>query len=106
MNNIDRSLQLLIADILSSDIYHAYMVQLERVKAQPGLKAQIDEYRVRNLELQANGRTTFEELDNFEREYAGFRDNPVVEDFLAAELAFCRMMQEINLRLTEAVHFE
>lgn len=30
----------------------------------------------------------------------------MVSDFLAAELAFCRMMQDINLRLTEALHFE
>ncbi len=106
MNNIDRSLQLLIADVLASDIYQEYTRQRDLVKAQPGLKAQIDEYRVRNLELQINGRTTFEELDNFERKYAGLRDNPLVGDFLAAELAFCRMMQDINLRLTEAIHFE
>lgn len=106
MNNIDRSLQLLIADVLASDIYQEYTRQCDRVKAEPGLKAQIDEYRVRNLELQTNGRTTFEELDNFERKYAGLRDNPLVGDFLAAELAFCRMLQDINLRLTEAIHFE
>lgn len=106
MNNIDRSLQLLIADILASDVYHAYVRQCDRVNEQPGLKRQIDEFRTRNLELQTNGMTTFGEIDRFEREYAEFRDNPLVEDFLSAELAFCRMMQDINRRLTEAIHFQ
>ena len=45
-------------------------------------------------------------LEAFEREYANFREEPLVSEFLAAELAFCRMMQDINLHLTEAVHFE
>ncbi|MCM1102380.1 MAG: YlbF family regulator [Clostridium sp.] len=106
MNNIDRSLQLLIADILASEVYRDYKEQCDRVNARSGLKAQIDEFRTRNLELQTNGMTTFEEIDNFERQYAELRDDPLVADFLAAELAFCRMMQDINLRITEAIHFQ
>lgn len=106
MNNIDRSLQQLTDDILASDIYRAYKLQCARIKEQPELKKQVDEYRARNLELQTNETTTFEQIDRFEREYAGFRDIPLVADFLAAELAFCRLMQDINLRLTEAINFE
>lgn len=106
MDSIDRSLQQLITDILASDIYHAYDVQRNLVNEQPELKAQIDTFRRRNLELQTSEYTTFEQIDSFEREYAEFRENPLVSDFLAAELAFCRLMQDINLRLTEAMHFE
>ena len=106
MDNIDKSLQQLIADILSSDIYHAYDVQRNLVKQQPELKAQIDEYRALNLQLQTNENTTFEQIDQFEREYASFRENKLVSDFLAAELSFCRLLQDINMRLTDAMHFE
>lgn len=106
MSSIDSSLQQLIADILASDIYHAYDVQRNRVNEQPELKKQIDEFRARNLELQTSETTTFAQIDSFEREYAGFRENPLVDEFLKAELAFCRMMQDINLRLTDAMHFE
>lgn len=106
MDRIERSLQQLIADILASDIYHAYDVQRNLVNAQPELKAQIDSFRARNLELQTNENTTFEQIDSFEQEYAQFRENPLVSNFLAAELAFCRLLQDINLRLTEAMHFE
>ncbi len=105
-DNIERSLQQLIADILASPVYHKYDEQRHLVNARPELKEQIDAYRARNLELQTNDNTTFEQIDQFEREYADFRENPLVENFLSAELAFCRLIQEVNLRLTEAMHFE
>lgn len=105
-NGIDQALKQLIDHILDSEVYREYHTQLERVKEDPELKAQIDEYRMRNYKLQTNADTAFEQIDWFEKEYAGFRDNPIVSDFLAAELAFCRMMQNINMRLTEAMHFE
>ena len=36
-----------------------------------------------------------DELDRFQQEYESFRDIPMVRDFLAAELAYCRTLQEI-----------
>ena len=32
--------------------------------------------------------------------------NPLVDEFLNAELDFCRMIQEINGKIVEAVNFE
>lgn len=104
--SIDEALKQLIDRILHSKIYQEYDRQRIRAKEDPELKAQIDEYRRRNYELQTNADTAFEQIDWFEKEYAGFRDNPIVSDFLAAELAFCRMMQDIHIRMTEAMDFE
>ena len=42
----------------------------------------------------------------FEQEYEKFRENPLVDDFLRAELAFCRMMQEVYVLLADEVDFE
>lgn len=106
MDKIDYSLQQLIAAILSSDVYRRYDVQRIRVNSMPELKEQIDNFRAKNLELQTDENTTMDQLDSFERQYAELRTNPIVDDFLAAELAFCRMMQDINMRLTDAMHFE
>lgn len=106
MDKIDQSLQQLIEDILASDIYRAYDEQRKLVNEQPELKAQIDAYRIRNFELQNSENINFEQIDQFEREYASFRENRLVADFLAAELAFCRLWQDIGARLTEAMHFE
>ena len=106
MSNIDRAMNQLILAIRESDTYREYLTQLEKVKAYPDLKKQIDDYRARNFELQTSSDVRFEQIDQFEKEYEGFRENPFVSDFLAAELAFCRMMQDINIRITEAMHFE
>ena len=72
------------------------------------LRERIDEYRIRNFELQnsAYAEDLLDKMEAFEREYEKFRENPLVEGFLDAELAFCRMMQEIEVKLTEAVDFE
>jgi len=56
--------------------------------------------------LQTSKDTNFDKIDQFTRENEAFRENPLVSDFLAAELAFCRMMQEIDVKLAEAMDFE
>lgn len=105
-SKIQESLQKLITDILDSQIYQEYQKQLALAKEQPELKAKIDEFRTRNLELQAGEHTTFEQLDSFEREYENFREDPLVDEFLAAELALCRMIQKLNRVLVESIDFE
>lgn len=62
--------------------------------------------RTRNFELQTSKDTNFDKIDQFTRENEAFRENPLVSDFLAAELAFCRMMQEIGLYVTDQMKFE
>ncbi len=106
MNTIDIALDRLVGAILDSAEYREYDKQRNRVNQYPELKAQIDEYRKKNFELQTSEENVFEKLSQLEKEYADLRENPMVSDFLTAELAFCRMMQDINLRLTEALHFE
>ncbi len=107
MSKIDSAIEQLVAEILNTEEYHAYDEQRNKVKQFPELKAKIDEYRERNYLIQiSEDGNTLEKLEAFEREYSDFRENPLVNDFLAAELAFCRMMQDVNLRITEAVHFE
>ncbi|MBQ2803771.1 MAG: YlbF family regulator [Lachnospiraceae bacterium] len=106
MNNVQKAANQMIDAIKASDIYQEYEKQLAVVKAQPELKHQIDEFRRRNYELQNSADCAFDKLEQFEQEYEEFRENPLVSDFLAAELAFCRMMQEVNIRIIGAMHFE
>ncbi len=106
MYNLDNATDEFIAAILKSEVYLNYTRELAKVKSQPELKAQIDEYRKRNYEFQCSADNDFGKLDRFEKEYEEFRANPLVADFLAAELALCRMMQRINARITEGLNFE
>ena len=105
MKRSGRLLRLMKA-FLNSDVYQEYRRQLAEVKKVPDLKAQIDEYRARNYELQQSPDYAFDKMEQFQREYKSFRENPLVSDFLAAELAFCRLVQGIESRLVEHIDFE
>ena len=48
----------------------------------------------------------FDRIDEFEREYEQLRENPVVEEYLQAELAVCRMIQEINMQIADAIDLD
>lgn len=104
--NVNQAVEQMVQAIRNTDAYLEYQKQLARVKEQPELKRQIDEFRTRNFELQTSKDTSFDKLDQFTRENEAFRENPLVSDFLAAELAFCRMMQQIGLYVTDQMHFE
>ena len=105
---VQKALEQLAQAIKDSDIYREYRRQSEKVDNTGDMREKIDEYRVRNFELQNSVQTEdlLDKLDAFEREYEKFREDPLVEEFLDAELAFCRMMQEIDVTLAEAMDFE
>ena len=106
MRNMEDAVQGFIDAIKSSGEYQDYTREKEKVKQFPELKEQIDEYRRRNYEMQNSSDTVFENIEEFEKEYADLWEKPLAADFLAAELAFCRMMQEVNLKVTESLDFE
>ena len=105
---VQEALEQLAQAVKESEVYREYRRQSERVDNAGDMREKIDEYRVRNFELQNSVQTEdlLDKLDDFEREYERFREDPLVEEFLDAELAFCRMMQEIDVKLAEAMDFE
>ena len=105
---VQEALGQLAQAIRDSEIYREYRRQSERVDNAGNMREKIDEYRIRNFELQNSAYTEdlLDKMEAFEREYEKFREDPLVEEFLDAELAFCRMMQEIDVKLAEAVDFE
>ena len=102
------SLQEFIEQIQRSSVYTEYMRQRDRLREFPDLKKQVDEYRQKNfiLQTQTYPEQLFDEIDRFQKEYETFRENTVVHDFLAAELALCRMMQNINYELVKAISID
>lgn len=106
MSTVDIALNQLSAAILETKEYKEYDLQRNRVKEDPSLKEQIDEFRKQNYELQVSADNAFEKMEEFERKYSDFWEDEMVADFLSAELALCRMMQQVSLRLTEALDFE
>lgn len=96
------------AKIQETDIYRKYCYEKERIKKQPDLYEKVNEYRLKTFELQNNTDQDqlFDKMDEYEREYEKFRENPVVEGFLQAELGFCRMMQDLNNLIMDHLDFE
>ena len=94
--------------IMTSDTYRQYYYQREKIKKQPELYEKVNEFRQRNFDLQneTDSDDMLDRMEAFEREYEKFRENPLVADFLRAELAFCRMMQEVYVLLADEVDFE
>lgn len=108
MMEVQEALEQLAQAVKESEVYREYRRQSERVDNAGDMREKIDEYRVRNFELQNSVQTEdlLDKMDDFEREYEKFREDPLVEEFLDAELAFCRMMQDIDVKLAEAMDFE
>lgn len=106
MSKIDQALEHLIETVLESDEYREFDARRNEIKRYPELKARLDEFRERNFLLQMSDNNAFDKMEQLEREYEDIIENSMVSEFLEAELSFCRMMQDINLRLTEALNFE
>ena len=106
MNTIDSALAALEDAILNSPEYREYDKQRNIIKQHPEVKAKLDDFRRQNFLFQTGTDNALEQMEQFERQYADFREQPMVSEFLAAELAFCRMMQDINLRLTDHIEFD
>lgn len=102
----EKKLKEFIETLLSTSEYREYAKYRDELRALPKLKAQVDEYRAKNFELQLDQNAPFEQIEAFEREYVSFRNEPLVDDFLRNELALCRLMQQINREITEALDFD
>ncbi len=94
-----------IVKLKKTKVYLEYEVQKNRLCEQPELKQRVDDYRRRNYEIQTRAyqENIFDEMERFQRESEHLRDIPLVHDFLAAELALCRMIQKVTNTIVEAV---
>ncbi len=94
--------------VRDTEAYKKYYYQLETLKQNPELYQQVNEFRKHNFEIQNTTQVDelFDKMDSFEKEYERFCENPIVDDFLRAELAFCRMMQEATIFITEELDFQ
>jgi cell fate (sporulation/competence/biofilm development) regulator YlbF (YheA/YmcA/DUF963 family) len=108
MKSVESCTEDLINSILESDEYVEFRTVRERLRGEPDLHRQINDFRVHIFEVQ-NSR---EPLDMYEeqrrlcRDYEEFRKNPLVNDFLQAELGVCRLIQQIADQITKAVDLD
>ncbi len=103
----------LVAVLRESETYQEYQNQLERIKEQPELFERVNAFRMKNFRLQnAEGEEGMsagylaEQMDELDREYEELTMIPLADDFLKAETAFCRMMQDMNMHIIRNLEFQ
>ena len=108
MDSIDVRLDALIDAVLSSEEYRRYRALQEQISLEPEKEKAINNFRRRNYLLQRNKDNIdlFDEIDKLEQEFREFRKEPLVEEYLSAELSVCRLVQKINRKLMEQVNFD
>ncbi|MDD2970638.1 MAG: YlbF family regulator [Lachnospiraceae bacterium] len=108
VTELDKEIQVFVQRVKETDTYRNYILQRDKIDRQPDLKKKIDEFRKRNFELQ-NGDDSedlFDKIDAFQEESEKFREDPMVDAFLTAELEFCRMMQKVYTTISDSLGFE
>lgn len=109
LENLKAATMNLVTAMKNTEIYKVYKMQCSKINRQLDLKQRVDEYRQRNFDIQngtLSGEEIFQAQEKLMAEYADILENPLITDFLAAELEFCRMVQNVNLQMTEALDFE
>lgn len=105
MKKVARCTQELTDAIRSSQAYMDFERVKEEIGKNPELRAQLNQFRRKNYELQneKSGSDWYEVVENFEKQNEEFRKNPLVEEFLSNELELCRMIQKINQAIVDVV---
>lgn len=107
MSEIDAEVKQLIEAVKKSKTFEEYDKQKNILKADPDLKAQVDNYRREVFELQnSNDGNARERMEAFAEKYSDFVELPKVSAFLDAEVNLCKMMQELTHRVVDSLEFE
>ncbi len=107
-NHMRSAIMTFVQEVKQSEVYSNYSLQLKRMKERPELYGKVNEFRKKNFDIQnsESPENVMERLEDLEREYAWLREDALVEDFLQAELAFCRMMQEVDVLVVRELDFQ
>lgn len=108
MNQIQTCTNDLIQAILNSEEYLHFCEIRDLVAKEADLREKINAFRQHVFETQNSPHPLdmYEEQIRLCKEYDEFRKNPLVEEFLKAELRVCRIVQEITMALAEQINLD
>lgn len=92
--------------IRNTETYKKYQEQCRELQPYPELRRQINRYREDTYALQNSEGDIFDKIDEYDREYSDFRSNPLVENYLQAELKMVRMLQRIYGSIAEMTNLD
>lgn len=108
MNRVDEGVGLLAEALKESSEYQKYQEMRAKIHQDSEKERQVNEFR-KKVYLLPNSREQmdlFTEMERLQEESAPLLAQPDVSEYLAAELALCRMVQHINYRLMQEIDFD
>ncbi len=108
MIEVEDELQRFIDAVRDSKTYREYDTARAVLKRDEALMEKVNAYRRKNFEMQNSDETEDleERLEQYWMDNLELTDEPRVKRFLQAELALCRMLQEVTDRLVGSLNFE
>lgn len=105
MDAVNKSVQQLLKEIRKSEVYREYRKQEELLSKDEELKARVDRFRADNYRLQTetDKELFLAKVQEVEKESDELSKIPQANAYLAAELAFCQMMQIVCRDLTMGI---
>ncbi len=106
MDKVQMCVDSLIEAIKEGEAYQHYVECEEKLKEEPELREEIDRFRTEVYLLNNSedcSEDLFEKIDQFERDHREFRKNPLVNEFLEAELDVCKLLQRVSNRIQSGV---
>lgn len=105
---IKEATSVLVDTIRGTSVYMEFQGALEELKKYPELKAMTDEFRKQNFLAYDSLRqqTSFADFDILEERRIELSGYPQIERYLNAEVALCRMLQEVESQLTAGMCFD
>lgn len=107
-NDLDSAVRNLIEEIKRTDAYEQYQQQKEVVRQDIETKAKIDELRALNFRIQnaPEDADILNESERVEEKLEELCEDSRINDFMQAELDFCRLFQDILTQLAQGIDFE
>ncbi|MBO4309678.1 MAG: YlbF family regulator [Lachnospiraceae bacterium] len=108
MESFDKQTENYIKELKKTAIYKTYKDSLAALKKDEEMWEKVREYRKKREELQKNSSSEelYEKADWFEKDYAFVYENKQAREFLEAEVALCRLIQDICFSITKSLDFE
>lgn len=108
MSLIEERGDMLVQAVRESEEYQRYLKVKKEVEQNESLCQKINEFREKNFQLHFSleGEELYNAMDDFEKANSDFRKDPLVNQFLVAELAMIRMIQQVEKKLVDAIDLD
>ena len=108
MIEVRKSLDALKAALQECDAFKRYQTARVEIRKYPEKERRLHELRKKNYILQNSKEQIdlFVEAERLEQEYADVYKDPMLSEYLEAEVAVCRIVQQVTHELIDCLDFE